>query len=375
VNADGTVVAFDSFATDLVQVTPVSLYGGTVTNVYRASRPAPDTTSPVATITSPADGATYDLGVAVTADYACTDNRALAALDPCVGTDPDGDPVDMTVIGTHTFSVTATDAVGLTTTTTASYTVSGVIASGLALTGTFTTIPAGYTVTATDAGADGVTITVTGSGTDKVVMSVCGGFVVRIAPGSTVTLACGSVIVNVAAGSAEIELATSAGPVVMTVPAGGHATLTNDGSVVVASDSSSLTPVTVTVAGVTQPVIAGSTTGLRATTFLQPIDGGGVWNTVKGNATVPVKFRVFYGTTEIIDPAVVRPITVTQVACPTDAVYDAIEELSTTSTTEIRYSDGSFIANWKVPKVKNTCQRLTVTTTAGTSLSALFKLR
>ncbi len=374
-NADGTIVAFDSFASDVVQSTPVLLHGGTGVNVYRARRTAPDTTSPEATITTPADGATYDLGSSVIADYTCTDGAALAALNPCVGTVPAGTAIDTSVPGPQSFSVTATDAVGLTATMTASYTVSRSLASGLALTGTFTTIPAGYTVTVTDAGADGVTITVTGSGTDKVVMSVCGGYTARIAPGSTVTLACGSVVADVAAGSVEVEIVTSAGPVVLIVPAGGQATLENDGSVVVAPTSSSLTPVTVTVAGVTQPVTAGSTTGLEVTTFLQPIDGGGVWNTVKGGSTVPVKFQVFYGTTEITDPAVVRPITVAPETCPTGTVYDAIEELSVTNSAVIRYSDGSFIANWKTPKTKNKCQRLTVTTTAGTSLSAFFKLR
>jgi len=128
-NADGTIVAFSSFATDVIQNTPALLSGGTGVNVYRLSRAAPDTTSPVATITSPAEGATYDLGSTVIADYTCADNRALAALDPCVGTVPDGDPVDTTLVGTHTFSVTATDAVGLTTTTTASYTVSARLAT------------------------------------------------------------------------------------------------------------------------------------------------------------------------------------------------------------------------------------------------------
>ena len=287
---------------------------------------------------------------------------------------PNGDAIDTSVIGTNSFSVTATDAVGFTSTTNASYGVSNNLAAGLTLTGTFTTIPAGYTVSMTDEGADGVTITVAGTGTAKVVMSICGGYIARIAPGSTITLACGSVIAKIAAGSVEVELTTSAGPVVMTVPAGGEATLTNDGNVVVAPTSASATPITVTVVGVTQPVVPGSTTGLRVVGFRQPIDTGGVWNTVKGGSTVPVNFQVFYGTTELTDPAVVKSMTVAQVGCPSAAVYDGIEELATTNTVGIRYSGGSFIANWKTPSLKNTCQRLTVTTTANTTLSAQFKL-
>ena len=45
-NADGTIVAFDSQATDLIQHTPVNLFGGTSNNVYRVNRAAPDTTPP-----------------------------------------------------------------------------------------------------------------------------------------------------------------------------------------------------------------------------------------------------------------------------------------------------------------------------------------
>ena len=83
---DGSLVAFDSFATNLVTNTPVYEYGGTVLNVYQANRAATDATPPSATIATPVDGGTYDLGAVVAADYSCTDDVALAALDPCVGT-------------------------------------------------------------------------------------------------------------------------------------------------------------------------------------------------------------------------------------------------------------------------------------------------
>lgn len=228
----------------------------------------------------PVDGATYDLGSTVAADYSCADDVALAITDSCVGTVSDGSNLDTSVVGTHSFSVTATDAVGLTGTTSSSYTVSGTLAAGLALTGEFTSIPVGYTVTAVDAGADGVTITVTGSGTEKVVMSVCAaGFTVRIAPGSTVTLACGSVIAHVAAGSVVVELSNAAGVVTMTVLASGVATLKDNGDVVVAPESA--VAVAVTIDGVTQSVTPGHTSDLLAPTAapsVAPLSNAAGWN-------------------------------------------------------------------------------------------------
>ena len=45
--------------------------------------------------------------------------------------------------------------------------------------------------------------------------------------------------------------------------------------------------------------------------FFAPVDtAAGVLNMVKGGATVPLKFRVYAGSTEITDPAVMGPFTV-----------------------------------------------------------------
>ena len=33
--------------------------------------------------------------------------------------------------------------------------------------------------------------------------------------------------------------------------------------------------------------------------YYQPVDMNGVWNTVKGGSTVPLKFELFAGTTEL----------------------------------------------------------------------------
>lgn len=113
--------------------------------------------------------------------------------------------------------------------------------------------------------------------------------------------------------------------------------------------------------------------------FYQPVDMGGVWNTVKGGSTVPLKFEVFAGSKELTDPAIVSKFTVTKVSCPGTAVTeDAIEQLVTTGGTSLRYdtTGGQFIQNWQTAKAPGTCYSVKVTTVDGTSSNlAYFKLK
>ena len=110
--------------------------------------------------------------------------------------------------------------------------------------------------------------------------------------------------------------------------------------------------------------------------FYQPVDMNGVVNTVKGGSTVPLKFEVFNGSVELTDPAIVtmsaKPIT-----CATGAATDAIEEIVTTGGTGLRYdtTSGQFIYNWKTPKKAGTCYAVTATTSDGSTLTALFRLK
>jgi len=110
--------------------------------------------------------------------------------------------------------------------------------------------------------------------------------------------------------------------------------------------------------------------------FYQPVDGGGVWNTVKNGSTVPFKFEVFAGTTELTSTAAVTSFASTTVACSTSA-EDQIEEFTTTGATSLRYdtTSGQFVQNWQTPKKPGTCSKVTMTAVDGSSLSALFKLK
>ena len=82
-----------------------------------------DSDKPTATITRPADGASYKLGQIVNASYKCADKQSGSGIDTCVGTVPFGSPIDTTTVGDHSFTVTATDKAGNQTVKTVHYSV------------------------------------------------------------------------------------------------------------------------------------------------------------------------------------------------------------------------------------------------------------
>lgn len=103
------------------------------------------------------------------------------------------------------------------------------------------------------------------------------------------------------------------------------------------------------------------------TGFGQPVTSSAI-NTVKAGSTVPLKFEVFTGATELIDPKVASA-TVTPVTCDTGASAGAATALSVT------YIDGHFQADWKTPKLPGTCYKAAGTANDGTSVTAQFALR
>ena len=125
----------------------------------------------------------------------------------------------------------------------------------------------------------------------------------------------------------------------------------------------------VNTASATYTVLAWTISG-----FYQPVDMGGVWNTVKGGSTVSLTFEVFAGPTEVTDTSVIdQPLIVTQSVCGGE-VTDEIEVVATGGTV-LRYENGRFIYNWKTPKTPGLCYVVTVRLTDGSSLSARFQLR
>jgi hypothetical protein len=120
--------------------------------------------------------------------------------------------------------------------------------------------------------------------------------------------------------------------------------------------------------------ISYTVAGLTVDGFFNPVNMG-VLNTVKGGNTVPLKFKVFAGSTELTATSVVQSFKTVKTPC--DAALTDDVEFTTTGGTSLRYdSTGSqFIQNWATPKAPGTCVRVNLTLIDGQVVSADFKLR
>jgi hypothetical protein len=107
--------------------------------------------------------------------------------------------------------------------------------------------------------------------------------------------------------------------------------------------------------------------------FDPPVDMG-VVNTAKAGRTIPIKFQVWQGTTELTDTSAVATITWAPTTTSPGVAFDEIEEI-TTSSAGLRYDPaaGMFIYNWRTPDAGT--YRFTVTTSDGSTLVAIFTFR
>jgi hypothetical protein len=124
-------------------------------------------------------------------------------------------------------------------------------------------------------------------------------------------------------------------------------------------------------ASATYSVLAWTPTG-----FYQPVDMSGVWNIVKGGQTVPLKFEIFAGPTELTNTSAVQSVQAYRIACTAGSGEDAIETV-TTGGTNLRYdaTSGQFIFNWQTPRQPSTCYKVVMTAQDGSMLTAFFKLK
>ncbi|WP_341998086.1 HYR domain-containing protein [Microbacterium sp. LWH7-1.2] len=113
--------------------------------------------------------------------------------------------------------------------------------------------------------------------------------------------------------------------------------------------------------------------------FFQPVDMGGVLNTVKAGSTVPLKFEVFAGATELTNVTAVKSFTVKAIACSSASTLTDDIELVSTGSTVLRYDTtaGQFIQNWQTPKSgAGNCYRVTMLAADNvTTITADFKLK
>lgn len=113
--------------------------------------------------------------------------------------------------------------------------------------------------------------------------------------------------------------------------------------------------------------------------FYQPVDMSTatttVYNNAKNGSTVPLKFEVFKGSTELTNTNVVSSFT-QKTDCVSGVTEDSIEQYASGSTS-LRYdtTSGQFIFNWQTPKAPGACYKVTMTTQDGSSISAYFKLK
>jgi hypothetical protein len=90
---------------------------GTYAVTVETPQPATDTTAPTIDLTTPADNATYIKNEVVNAAYTCTDEDGGTGVAPsgvasCEGDVANGDPIDTSTVGEHTFTVNAADEAG-----------------------------------------------------------------------------------------------------------------------------------------------------------------------------------------------------------------------------------------------------------------------
>jgi len=92
-----------------------------VTHTYTVAQP------PSVTITTPAQGSSYNEGQYVAASYSCSEGAGGPGLKPgsegCSGTVPAGSPIETSKTGSHEFKVTASSKDGKSTTKAVTYTV------------------------------------------------------------------------------------------------------------------------------------------------------------------------------------------------------------------------------------------------------------
>jgi hypothetical protein len=127
---------------------------------------------------------------------------------------------------------------------------------------------------------------------------------------------------------------------------------------------------------VTYTVLAWTLNGFYQPVDMSPTGGPIVYNTVKSGSTVPFKFEIFAGTTELTAVSSVASFATTPTSCALLAASDDIES-TTTGGTSLRYdaTAGQFIQNWQTTGKAGTCYKVTMTTLDGSNLIAYFKLK
>jgi hypothetical protein len=136
--------------------------------------------------------------------------------------------------------------------------------------------------------------------------------------------------------------------------------------------SSTYTVKPYTVYGFYQPVDMG----MKGNTDLGTAVGTATPNAGKAGQTIPLKFEIFNGTTELTDTSQVKTL-VQQVGCTSLSGPEDLIENYATGGTSLRYdtTGGQFIFNWQTPKGAGGCYKVTMTAQDNSFITAYFTLR
>jgi hypothetical protein len=111
--------------------------------------------------------------------------------------------------------------------------------------------------------------------------------------------------------------------------------------------------------------------------FYRPVDMNNVINTVKSGSTVPLKFNIFAGSTEITATSAVKSFSAATVACTALSGTADDVDFTTTGGTSLRYdtTGGQFVQNWQTTGRTGTCFKVSLATQDGSSIVAYFKMK
>ncbi len=121
--ASGSPIDTSSLGVHSFTVTATDNAGNSASVTHTYTVLPPDTTPPIITLSTPADGALIALGQNVHAGFSCADNVGGWGIASCVGSVANGAAISTSSLGAHSVTVTATDNAGNSSSVTNSYTV------------------------------------------------------------------------------------------------------------------------------------------------------------------------------------------------------------------------------------------------------------
>ena len=227
---------------------------------------------------------------------------------------------------------------------------------------------------ATDA-ADGVLVTVgSGAGTARATISACG-ITLRLSPGSSAVITCGSVIVRTLSGSVQAVLDN--GLIVVTIPAASSARVSDTATGALVTQVVG-TGVTATVNGQTSSLTPGAAAVTLASWsvpgFSAPVDNQPVLNSTKAGRAVPLKWHVTNASNAPVTTLTTATVTVQNLGCGLGVTTDELEETFAGGSGLQNLGNGDYQLNWKTPTTyAGSCKTMVLDLGGGVTARADFR--